>query len=404
MKLKTLIVCVVALAALSLVVFFVRRPAPPPSADPRINQPLAERGAVEKAAKLRLIDQGKSVTLARQSDGTWVVPSYYDLPADFQKLAGFVGNLTEAKLQRLVTSSPERIGRLEFNDSKVELLDANDKVLWSVTFGKTAENGGGRYVRFGDEPKAFLANFNGFLDAEPKNWAKPELVNVKPEEIAKIEVPFAEGGPLTLSRGKKEDAWTADKTPAGQRVIADKISSLLSSLGTLRFTETTDPTDAIAVAAKANSRAFKLTTFDGKTTTVTLGRKPEEKKMKPPTAAPAAKSGPAALGPASDLLKEDDNSPAAVAAKNEAAKALTPEFETIPAGPVFVFITSSDASAPVNAWMQKRAFQVLESTFTSLPQKAEELFEPTPAPVAAPATGTSGETPKAGAEKSDAKK
>ncbi|MEO6569702.1 MAG: DUF4340 domain-containing protein [Opitutaceae bacterium] len=403
MKLKTLIVCVVALTALSLVVFFVRRPAPLPSADPRINQTLADRAAVDKAAKLRLSDQGKSVTLVRQSDGTWVVPSYYDLPADFPKLSGFVGNLTEAKLQRLVTSSPERIGRLEFKDTKVELLDATDKVLWSVTLGKNAESGGGRYVRFGDEPKAFLADFNGFLDAEPKNWAKTELVNLKPEEIAKIEVPFAEGGPVTLSRAKKEDAWAADKTPAGQRVMGDKISSLLNTLGTLRFTETSEPIDANAVAAKANSRAFKLTTFDGTTTTVTLGRKPEEKRMKPPTATAAGKSGPAALGSASDLLKEDDKSPAAVAAKNEAAKALSPEFETIPAGPVFVFIASSDAAAPVNTWMQKRAFQIAEFTFTSLPEKAEELFEPTPAPLAAPAAASAG-TPKAGEEKSDAKK
>jgi hypothetical protein len=29
--------------------------------------------------------------------------------------------------------------------------------------------------------------------------------------------------------------------------------------------------------------------------------------------------------------------------------------------------------------MQKRAFQVSDYTFTSLPQKAEEMFEPAPA-------------------------
>jgi hypothetical protein len=33
--------------------------------------------------------------------------------------------------------------------------------------------------------------------------------------------------------------------------------------------------------------------------------------------------------------------------------------------------------------MQKRAFQISDYTFTSLPQKSDELFEP--APVAAPA-------------------
>ena len=54
-------------------------------------------------------------------------------------------------------------------------------------------------------------------------------------------------------------------------------------------------------------------------------------------------------------------------------KPLAPEFETIPAGPVYAFITHSDATAPVNALMQKRAFQISEYTFTSLPQKAEDV-------------------------------
>lgn len=399
MKLKTLIVGVVVLAALSLVVFFTRRPAPPPSADPRINQPLVERSTIEQAAKLRLSEQGKTVLLVRQPDGSWQVPGYYGLPADFQKLSGLVGNLTDAKLQRLVTSSPERIARLEFKDTKVELLDAADKVIWTVTLGKNAESGG-RYVRFGDEPKAFLADLNAWLEVEPKSWANTELLNLKPDDIAKIEMPLAEGGPVTLTRAKKEDPWSADKTPTGQRVKSDKVASVLSSLGNLRFTDTADLTDANAVAAKANARSFKLTTFTGKTFTISLGRKPEEKKLKPPTASADGKTGPAALGSATDLLKEAPKSPADAAAKTEPAKPLAPEFETIPAGPVFVSIASSDPTAPVNAWMQQRAFQISEFTFTSLPQKPEELFEPVPAP--APANPA--ESSKTAAEKTDAKK
>jgi hypothetical protein len=48
-----------------------------------------------------------------------------------------------------------------------------------------------------------------------------------------------------------------------------------------------------------------------------------------------------------------------------------------------VNISHGDAAAPINALMQKRAFQISDYTFTGLPQKADELFEP--APVAAPA-------------------
>jgi hypothetical protein len=62
------------------------------------------------------------------------------------------------------------------------------------------------------------------------------------------------------------------------------------------------------------------------------------------------------------------------------AKPEEPKVETIPAGPVYAFITTSDPAAPINALMKKRAFQIYDWNFTSLPQKPDELFEPIPAP------------------------
>jgi hypothetical protein len=407
MKLKTLVVTILVLAALSLGVYIVRRPEAPKSADPRIGQPLVDRALIEKAQKVRISDAGKTVELVRQPDNTWRVPTYHDLPVDFNKLSGFVGNLTDAKLQRLVTSSKDRIGRLEFKDTKIELLDAGDKPLLTVVLGKNAEVGGGRYVRFGDEQKAYQTNLSAWLDTEAKNWANAELINIKPEDVAKIEIPFAEGGPITVSRGKKEDPWIADKTPAGQKVKADKVSSVLSSVGNIRFSDTTAPDDPNVAPAKANLRTFKLTTFDNKTITVAMGRKPEEKKLKPPVAADG-KSGPAALGSVADLAKKSEKKEGDSSGdEKKDDKPLAPEFETVPAGPVFVFINHSDASAPVNAMMQKRAYQVSEYVFTGLPQKPDELFEPAPAPAPAPAAApASGDAEKKSAEgkKSESKK
>jgi hypothetical protein len=396
MKLRTLIVTIVILAGLSGAVYFLQRPAPPPSADARVGQSLAAPGVIEKAAKIRVSDQGKSVTVVKQADGTWRVPSYYDLPADFSKISGLIGNLTEAKLDRLVTSNADRIARLEFKDTKIELLDSADKEVWSVTLGKNPEAGGGRFVRFGNEQKAFLATLNAYLDTEPKNWANTELLSLKADDVANIEIPFVatsaseSNSTITLTRAKKEDPWTADKTPAGQRVKADKISTVLSSLGSLRFTDTNDLTDANAVAAKANERLFKIETFDHKVIKVALGRKPEEKKLKAPATTTDGKTGPAALGSIADLAKKDEKKKEESAPgeqkKPDDAKPLAPEYETVPAGPVFVTISHGDGDkAPINALMAKRAFQISDYTFTGLPQKADEMFEPAPPPAPAPA-------------------
>ena len=381
MKIKSIVLTIAVLAALSAVAYFTTRPTPPPVADARVGQPLVDRTVVEQAAKLRLTDQGKTVTLVRQPDASWKVATYHDFPADVSKLATFISSLTDAKLERLVTSSPARIALLEFKDTKIDLLDATDKELWTVTLGKNPDTGSGRYVRYGAEAKAFLASLSAYLDTEPKNWANPELLALKVDDVAKIEIPFAEGGPVTVSRAKKEDPWTAEKTPDGQKLKSDKIASLLSSLSSIRFLDTNELTDANAVAAKAHERLFKIETFDKKVLKVALGRKPEEKKLKPLAPPAEGQSALSALGTAADLLKKDaDGKPA------EPAKPLTPEFETIPAGPVFAHISTSDTASSVNALMQKRAFQISDYTFTSLPQKSDELFEPAPPPApAAPA-------------------
>lgn len=380
MKLRTLLIVVAALAALSVVAFIAQRPSAPPSADARLNQPLVDHTLLEQAAKLRLTDQSKTVSLARQSDGTWTVTSYHDLPADFAKLARLTDELANAKLQRLVTSNPDRIARLEFKDTKIELLDSADKTLASLNLGKPAD-AGGRFIRFGDEPKAFLASLNSWLDAESKNWADTTLVRLKPDDVAQIEIPFADGTTTTFTRAKKEDAWTSAQLPADHTVNTGKLTSVLSSLTSLRFSDTTALDDAKLAEAKPHSRTIKLTTFDGQTLSLTFARKPEEKKLKPPAPTKpedAAKSGPAVLGSLTEAAASDAKAP-------EADPSLVaPEYDTIPAGPVFVSISHSDASAPINALMQKRAFQISDYTFTSLPQKPEDVFTAAPPPAAAP--------------------
>ena len=374
MKLKTLIVSIVILAVLSGVAYWSNRPSASAVTDSRIGKAPVDSAAIGNAAKLRLSDQGKTVVLARQADGSWRDESYYGMPADFSKLSTFVGDLSSAKIQRLVTTNPGRLARLEFKDAKIELLDSSDKPILALFLGKNADTGG-RFVRYGEEPKAYLASLNAWLDPDPKNWADAQLLNVKPDDVAKVEVPFDQGGPVSISRPGKDGAWTATATPAGQRAKADKISSLLTSLGAIRFSDTTDSGDAQAAVAKEHLRVFKLTTFDGKTYSIALGRKPEEKKLKPAEkkAGPAVSPAPAAAGA----------TPAA------AEKPAEPQYDTIPAGPVYAWITSSDAKAGVNALMQKRSFQVDDYTYTGLPQKPDELFEqapPPPSPLKPPAT------------------
>jgi hypothetical protein len=368
MKLKNLLIVVAVLAVLSGAAYWMNRPAAPPPSDARIGQPIVDQAAIESAAKLRLTDQGKTVVLSRQAGGTWRDDSYYGMPVDFSKLSSFIGDLTAAKLDRLITTNPQRIARLEFTGSKIELLDAKDHATWSLDLGKNGDQGG-RFVRYAGEGKAYLASLNAWLDTDPKGWADAALITLKPDDVAKIELPLEDGQKVTVSRAKKDAPWAAAPIPAGQQLKTDKVTGALSSLTALRFSDSSDPADPAVAPAKAHQRVYRLTTFDGKTYSVAMGRKPEEKKLKP-----IDKNAKVDLS-----YKPGD---AGKPAGDAAAKPPTPEYDVTPAGPVYVSVTASDSAAPVNALMQKRAFQVDEYTYTSMPQKADDLFEPAPAKAA----------------------
>src|SRR5580704_16414209 len=176
MKLRTLIITVAVLAILSVAAYLLNRPEPAPVADIRVGKSVLDSDTASKAAALSISDQGKKVELARNPDGTWQVTSYFGLPADFEKISRLVQDLNEAKVDRFVTSNPDRLSRLEFKDSKVVLGDGAGKEVWSLTLGKTAESGNGRFIRFDDEPKAFFSGLHVWLDTDAKGWANAQLV------------------------------------------------------------------------------------------------------------------------------------------------------------------------------------------------------------------------------------
>ena len=378
MKLKTLLIVVSLLAALSVAAWWFNRPVLPPSlADSRVGRPLLDAASAEKAARVRLTENGKSVVLVRTVGTGWQVAAYHDLPVDFAKLATLVKSLMTVRVERLVTASPERIARLGFGETAITFLDETEKPLLELSLGKQSD-GGGRFLRFGNDKPAYLARLDAWLDLEPRNWADTALARFNSADIAKITLTVpGSADPLSLVRTDAKAAFTSGVTPAGKRLKAEAVTALLDTLAQLRFTETSSPDEPKAVAARAAARTVTLTTFGGKRLTFALGREPERTvikvdALKPDLALPTALAANAAKP--SPLPSADKAGPGSLAAG--------PLTEKIPAGPVFVFITDSDASAVVNAAMKKRAFQIGEFALNALPASTDALFELIPPPVA----------------------
>jgi hypothetical protein len=345
MNLKTLLIAVLALAVLAGVVAFFSRPAALPETDPRVGAALLPRELAAAATALTLRQDEREVRLRRQPDGGWVVASYHDLPADFTKLTRFIGDLTATTLDRFVTAHPERLARLELGQVELELATTAYDQPWSVRLGRSAE-GGGRFLAFGDEDRAYLARLNAWIDPQTRSWADSALLDLSPGDIARVELTFPDAAPFIAQRGAPTETFTVPP-PLTRPVRATALTTLLTTLTNLRFIDTTAPADPEVLAAREQARTITLTTFAGETLTLALGRRPA-------------------------ITREVLGEPAADSELDD------PTPTTDPAGPVYVFITRSDPTAWINAYADRLAFKLSDHPYTSLPASAEALLEPAP--------------------------
>jgi hypothetical protein len=353
MKLKTLALIVAVLAVLSAGTWYLQRPAPEAPADPRVGQSFLPAALLSSAAKLVITTPEGAVTLAKGTGDRWSVPSYYDFPADMPKLIRLVDTLQEAKLERLVTTNPSYIARLGFGDTRIAIQDTGGKEIWGLSLGKLADRGG-TFIQFSGETKAFLGNFTAYLDANAGNWADHQLVELKADTVAAVEINFPEedNRNVRFARTKAGEAFTTD----GFAVRQDLVNNLVNLHTSVSYNDTEEPDSAGAKAAQPRSRTVKLTTFDGHSVTLTYSQKAEPKVETPPD-----------------------------------------QGEVVPPPqPVYLSVVDSNTAAPVNGLMRKRSFRVSESLFTNLPAKTDDLVDRPPPPPAslnatpAPAAPTSG--------------
>lgn len=407
MKLKPLLLVVAGLGAVSALVYWRQRtPVADATVDPRVGQELLAADALKSARSLAITGGDKqTVTVVADEKGErWTVNEYHGLPADFDKLMSTFESLRTAKVDRAIGSAAAQ-ERLGFAGEKIELKDAAGKVLAILNLGKTADNGG-RFIRYGDEKKSYLVDFNAWIDATPKNWAAAQLLKLKPEDVAAVDVKFADGTGVAAKRTEDGKAWTGADLPAGKEIKGSAVDSLLSQLTGLRFSETTATDEADAVAAKAHTTTATLTLKNGTSYTVALGRRPAP----PPAPAPAAPPAAPTAGPVSattppvgidgktgeiltPALPPAVAAPAAPAAPATPSTPAAPPPPPPPPGPVYAFVASNRVEEPINALMQKRAFQVGEWIYTSLPANRDALLQDKPAPAPTPSAAPAATAP-----------
>jgi hypothetical protein len=359
MKLRPLLLALAVLLPVSALVWWLGRPSPAPSAtDPRIGQRVADPAGLATAARVSITHAGKSIELRRGPGDTWTVTGQPALPADTSRLTRLTRDLVEPRIERLVSARPEKIATYELDTTTLTFADPADAVLLDLDLGKNID-GGRRLLRYADEPRAYAAKLDLWLDAEPSSWRDTALVApLTAAEIASVRITFPDTAlPIVVSRPDAAASWTSPATPAGQQVKSSVVANQLSSLTSLRYTDLAPKIDPGVIAAKIFPRELTLVAFDGREVKFSFGRAPEPPPPSPP-------------------------------AEGEAAATPPPPADR----PVYVSVEDPRMNPVLGEAGRTHVFVVADWVFTGLPAAVADLFEAVPTPPA-PAPDAASSTP-----------
>ena len=335
MKLRLLIIVAAILAVLTTVGYYIRNKSlTTPEDDPLVGTQLVDQDVLADVTRIEITKEDSTAILELDENNVWVVRSLYDMPADFGKLNTLVRNLVDAKVQRKITALEDRLARLDLTQGTVKLMSGESNNLFEVTFGKSLT--GGKSFQFGDERTAYLASESPFVDATSLNWAVKTLYEIKADDVAGIQFSLGEES-WAVRRDDTEKDFMSTLPVDNRTPKQSAITSLISRLGSLRFTEVLERSAAEATQiwqnAQENVRSVKFTLFSGETITVKMSQ------WEPP--------------------KSDD----------EDAPASTEPSET------YLHISSSQADHSINSVMDRLAFKASSYSFTGIPVEITEVAD-----------------------------
>ena len=201
--------------------------APPAETGQPVFPGLAEK--LPQAARIEITGGGNTTTLLRLNNGDgpgWGVGERDSYPADPIRLRSLLAGLAELRLIEPRTANPELFARLGLarpttqgdSGTRLLVLAHNGAVLAEVILGhRSVRARPGMddqiYLRRAGEERAWLAEGKLDASADPLTWLKRDLLDIKAERIARIDI-SRDGAALTLRR--QGDLLALDNPPPGK--------------------------------------------------------------------------------------------------------------------------------------------------------------------------------------------
>jgi hypothetical protein len=219
------------------------------------------------------IINGSNNVVITKKDGKWVIPSLYNYPADFNKLAGVIQRTSQLKL-----GSPVPVGNIdkaEFgldDNTRHIILKADKKEIITIDVGagrnasKTAGWANQHFIKIKGNDAIYLVDndFQAFSD-DAGNWIKKEIFNVNSSDIVAVNT---ENIKLKLNGTD----WQLEDLKDNEELITSEADKLRSALQYLNCITIADNTKTDKELGFDSPTSYTATTKDGLVYSVKTGK------------------------------------------------------------------------------------------------------------------------------------
>jgi hypothetical protein len=255
MKMNSLLIAAIVLAALSGVLYWSnhRKPAEPAvkiSADAStkiLTLTQADIAKVEIKKK-----SGDEVTLAKNGAGKWQIMGAKPLLADQNEVSSMLSTLSSLSSERLIEEKAGNLADYGLAQPAVEVdVTEKDNKTQKVLIGNSTPAGNAAYVALAGDPRVFtLANFSKTsLDKSAKDLRDKRLLLFEQDKLSKVELSAKK---VDIEFGRNKDQWQIVK-PKPFRADDSKVVELIRKLGEAKMDLSASDEDQKKAAAAFNS-------------------------------------------------------------------------------------------------------------------------------------------------------
>ena len=280
MKTKQLLIFGAIFVVLAIVILLFENPFGQSEYEKKVEtaMPLFPNFNEEQVAKIEITATGETTTLLKQN-GSWVVASMDNYPADGEGVTELLSKIAEFKNTQRVSNNPEKQSEFEVDSTGVEakLMDANDTLLAHLFVGKTTPGFLSSYVRPADSNDVYVAQgyLQSVFDKGTRTWKDRTIFDFNKGIVTQLNIVSPEE--TVELRLDAEGAWQMLKpvAAAAKTTEVDALLTTFSELDTDDFAEATDDLAEYGLDTPQSTISAGLN--DGTTATLHLGKEAEGK-------------------------------------------------------------------------------------------------------------------------------